>query len=209
MKKIVTALAVGIGLSLMGCPPGDQQGGGKTDTQATDGGAGTQPTDGGEATSTGGETTGGETAPATPAATKPDLSHVKAGQKYHYTMTNAGAPPMEMVYEVKEVGDNLVKYEISTIMDMGQGPAPVGPPTPQEWKYEVPADAPATTTAEGPKAEISREKVTISGIEFDCMVVTSGNTKSWIPATGDIATFPGIVKTQTDGNTTMELTKVE
>lgn len=209
MKKIVCALAVGIGLSLMGCPPSDQGqgGGGGGDQQAT----GTQPT-GGDQAATGGDqaaTGGGETAPSTPAATKPDLSHVKVGQKYHYTMTNPGAPPMSMVYEVKEVGDNLVKYEISTIMDMGQGPAPVGPPTPQEWKYEVPATTTTTTTAEGPKAEISREKVTVSGIEFDCMVTTVGNSKSWVPATGDIPTFPGIVKTQTDGNTTMELTKVE
>ncbi len=205
MKKIVSALAVGIALSLMGCPPSDNSG---QTTPPTDGAA--QPTDGAAAPTDGGETAAptGETT-STPAATKPDLSHVKAGQKYHYTMTNPGAPPMEMVYEVKEVGDNLVKYEISTIMDMGQGPAPVGPPTPQEWKYEAAPAAATTTTAEGPKAEISREKVTVSGIEFDCMVTTVGNTKSWVPATGDLPTFPGIVKTQTDGNTTMELTKVE
>lgn len=207
MKKIVCALAVGVGLSLMGCPPGDQGAGTGTGTGTE---AGTQPTGTETPTSTEAGSGGGETAPtAAPAATKPDLSHVKAGQKYHYTMTNPGAPPMEMVYEVKEVGDNLVKYEISTIMDMGQGPAPVGPATPQEWKYEVPAAAPTTTTAEGPKAEISREKVTVSGIEFDCMVTTVGNSKSWVPATGDIPTFPGIIKTQTDGNTTMELTKID
>jgi hypothetical protein len=195
MKKIICALAMGVGLSLLqGCPPPE---GGKTDP--------TTPPAGGETTTA---PAGGETA-APAGATKPDLSHVKVGQKYHYTMTNAGAAPMTMIYEVKEVGDNLVKYTTQMIMDMGQGPAPVGEPNPMEWKHvEAPATTP-TTTVEGPKAEISHEKVKVGSQEFDCMVITSGNTKTWVPATGDLATFPGLIKTQTDGNTTMELTKIE
>ncbi|MCO5166883.1 MAG: hypothetical protein M9894_11015 [Planctomycetes bacterium] len=203
MKKILTALVVGIGLTLTGCPGGDTPtGGGGAAPDATGGDGATAP----DTPAT--PDNGGDATPAAPTATKPDLSHVTQGQKYHYTLTNPGAPPMSMVYEVTEVGDNLVKYEISTIMDMGQGPAPVGPPTPQEWKYEPVATTDAAPS-DAPKAEISREKVEISGITFDCMVVTSGNSKSWVPATGDLATFPGVVKTQTDGATTMELTKIE
>lgn len=198
MKKIICALAMGVGLSLLqGCPPPETPTTTGTDKPAT--GTETPTTD---ATST-------ETPAAPAGATKPDLSHVKVGQKYHYTMTNAGAAPMTMIYEVKEVGDNLVKYTTQMIMDMGQGPAPVGEPNPMEWKHvEAPATTP-TTTAEGPKADISREKVKVGSQEFDCMVITSGNTKTWVPATGDIPTFPGLIKTQTDGNTTMELTKIE
>lgn len=203
MKKIICALAMGVGLSLLqGCPP--NEGGAGTGTGTAPSGTET-PATGTDAPATGTD------APATttPAATKPDLSHVKVGQKYNYTMTNAGSPPMTMIYEVKEVGDNLVKYTTQMIMDMGQGPAPVGEPNPMEWKHvEAPATT-TTTTAEAPKTEITREKVTVSGQEFDCMVITSGNTKTWVPATGDIATFPGLIKTQTDGNTTMELTKIE
>jgi len=198
MKKIICALAVGVGLSLLqGCPPNEGSSSNTNTTEAT-GPAGTTETS---------VTT--ETSTTAPAATKPDLSHVKVGQKYHYTMTNAGAAPMTMIYEVKELGDGLVKYTTQMIMDMGQGPAPVGEPNPMEWKHvEAPATT-TTTTAEGPKTDITHETITISGVKFDAMVITSGNSKTWVPATGNIPTFPGLIKTQTDGNTSMELTKIE
>lgn len=199
MKKIVCALAVGVGLSLIGCPPsqpGTGTEGGSAPTGNTEGGA---------------APTGGDT--AAPADDKVDLSHVKVGQKYTYTMSTPGAPPMQMVYEVKEVGPNFVKYTTQSLMDMGQGLAPVGDPQPTEWKYEAPA---ATTTtpppADAPKVEQTREKVKVGSMEFHALVTTTGNNKSWTVVSGpnsNIPTFPLILKSQTDGNTTMELTKVE
>jgi hypothetical protein len=51
--------------------------------------------------------------------------------------------------------------------------------------------------------------VAVSGHTYHCMVMTMDNTKTWVPATGDIPTFPGLVKQMRDGNVTMELTKVE
>lgn len=203
MKKIISALAVGIGLSLIGCPPAPQ---GSDKTPGTD----TTPPAAGTDT-----TPPPADAPKTDApAEKLDLAHVKAGQKYTYKMTNAGAPAMEMVYIVKEVGPDFVKYQTQTLMDMGQGLNPVGDPTDApEWKY-TPAPATTTTqTTDAPKADIAYEEVTVSGIKFNAMVVTSGNTKSWMSMSGSgkstIPTFPGVLKTQTDGNTTMELVKVE
>lgn len=140
---------------------------------------------------------------------EPDLSHVRVGQKYHYTMTTAGAAPMTMIYEVTRVGDNVVNYTTQLIMDMGRGPQPVGEPNPAEWSH---VEAPATATAppaSSPRVEITRATVTVSGVVFDCMVITSANTRTWVPATGDVPVFPGLIKTQTDGRTTMELTRIE
>lgn len=198
MKKIICALAVGIGLSLIGCPPGPSGG---------EGGSGTPPAGGGDAPATG----GGDAAPAA-GDDKVDLSHVKVGQKYTYTMSTPGAPPMQMVYEVKEVGPNFVKYTTQSLMDMGQGLNPVGDPQPTEWKYEAPATTTPTTTTDAPKVEQTREKVKVGSMEFHALVTTTGNNKSWTVVSGpnsNIPTFPLILKSQTDGNTTMELTKVE
>jgi hypothetical protein len=198
MKKIICALAVGIGLSLIGCPPGPGGEGGS----GTGGG-------GGDAANGGGGGGGGDTAPADD---KVELSHVKVGQKYTYTMSTPGAPPMQMVYEVKEVGPNFVKYTTQSLMDMGQGLSPVGDPQPTEWKYEAPPTTAPTTTMDAPKVDQTREKVKVGDMEFHALVTTSGNTKSWTVMSGpssNIPTFPLILKSQTDGNTTMELTKVE
>lgn len=200
MKKIVTALVVGIGLTLSGCPEGGAGGG------ATSGDTPNQTSGDTPATSDNGGATGGDAAPA--ASGKPDLSHVKVGQKYTYTMTNPGAPAMAMIYEVTEVGDNVVKYNQSTLMDMGSGLTPVGDPSEQKWEYTVPAttgDAPADT----PKVETSREKVEVSGHSFDCLVTKMDNTKTWMSMTGNVPTFPGLIRSQVDGNTNMELTKIE
>jgi hypothetical protein len=132
----------------------------------------------------------------------PDLSHVKVGQRYTYTMKNEGAPPMQMVYTVRKVEGGTVHYEITTIMDLGQGPQPVGPPTPQEWSHQ------GGDPGGDPEGSV-REQVTISGVTFDCLVIVSGESKVWVPMSGSVPTFPGLVKTTTGAASTMELTKVE
>lgn len=140
----------------------------------------------------------------------PLLGHVRPGQRFVYAMTNAGAPKMEMIYRVREVGDTFVKYETSMIMDMGQGMAPVGEPNPMEWRYEpAPLVGPGASAPAQQKTEMTRETVTISGVAFDCLVITASNSTVWVPMSGDQATFPGLVKCMTDGQTTMELVRIE
>jgi len=203
MKKLLCTLVAGMAISLIGCPPpSDKTGTGTAPSTDTSKPAdtGTAPaTDTSKPADTG-------TAPATPAVTAPDLSHVKVGQKYTYEMQNN----MQQVWTVKEVGADSVKYEMAMIM----GGNPLGDATTQEWKYMAPA-AP-TTTAEAPKTDvkISREKVKIGSVEFDCMVAEASGYKSWstmTPGSDTVTTFPGILKTiqLSDGAAVMELKKIE
>jgi hypothetical protein len=218
-KSIISSIVVGLSLAFVGCPPPADNGGGDTGTETTSEGGETT-TEGGETTTEGGESqpadggetatdTGGET--AAPASTNADLSHVKVGQKYHYEMQNN----MTAIWEVTEVAENMVKYTMTMMMDMGQGPAPVGDPQEQTWKYEAPSgETTGETTGETP--ETSREEVEVSGIKFDCLVSESDaggvKSKSWVtmtPGSDSVTTFPGIVKAMTDGNPSMTLVKVE
>lgn len=204
VKKLLCTLVAGMAISLIGCPPpsGDKTPAPSTDTSkpadtgtaAPTGDTGTKPADTGSA------------APAAPAVTSPDLKHVKAGQKYTFEMQNN----MQQVWTVKEVGADFVKYEMAMIM----GGNPLGEPTVQEWKYTAP---PATTaTAEAPKTDVkmSREKVKIGDIEFDCMVSEASGYKSWMtmtPGSDTIWTFPGAIKTVqlSDNAVINELKKIE
>ena len=130
-----------------------------------------------------------------------DLSHVKVGQRYMYRLMPQGVPTlvMEMIYEVVEVGENRVRYTTQVSMDMGQGLAPVGDPQPTEWKHDP------RYPGEGFPPTLVRERLEVGGVTFDAIVVESGTTRSWIPVRGDRPTFPGILKTTTDGQVTMEL----
>jgi hypothetical protein len=206
MKKLLCTLVAASAVGLMGCPP--PSGGGNnppatdkapdTSTPSTDAGTGAAPA-----------TEAGKTdapPPATEAA-KPaaaDLSHVKAGQKYHYEMQNN----MQQIWTVDEVTADTVKYKTQMIMNGN----PLGDPQAAEWKWTAPAAATTTATTDQPAAKISREKVTISGTEFDCMVSEANGAKAWVPTKGGEynVTFPGIVKSQmADGSVVMELKKIE
>lgn len=138
--------------------------------------------------------------------TAPRLSHVAVGQVYAYALTPAGGQAMQMDFRVLELGERSVKYSVQVSMDLGQGLAPVGEPTRTEWRHEVPLDS--TKGAEASRVETTRESIRISGVVFDCLVVTSGSTRSWVPTTGDLPTFPGIIRTETDGKVTMELIRI-
>lgn len=140
--------------------------------------------------------------------TGPDLSHVHPGQRYRYVMTNPGAPDMQMVFRVVAVEGVMVKYEITTLIDMGQGLQPVGDATPQEWRYEQ-MGAVVAPPQGAQKVDTRRESITVSGVRFDCLVTTVGEHSAWVPATGGFPTFPGIVKATTDGKVTMELVAIE
>ncbi|MBX3469062.1 MAG: E3 ubiquitin protein ligase [Planctomycetes bacterium] len=132
-----------------------------------------------------------------------DLSHVRVGQRYRYVLTNPGAPPLEMEYRVTDVGRNLVAYEHTTLMDIGLGLAPIGPPTPQEWSHH-----PSSAAVPSPALPQRTERVRVGDVEFDCWVVVSDNTVAWVPERGGVPVFPGLVRLETEGQTTMELTEV-
>lgn len=148
------------------------------------------------------------TRPAGSSAVTTGLAHVRAGQRYTFSLTSPGGPKMEMVYTVKEFREGFVKYETHIVMDMGQGMAPVGEPNPMEWRLD-PAQQQVVPPQGQEKVQTTREQVTISGLTFDCLVVTTGNTSTWVPMTGDAPTFPGLIKSRTDGQMTIELVRIE
>lgn len=206
MKKVLCTLVAASAVGLMGCPPpaNNSNNPPSTDTKAPDTGS-APATDAAPATEAGKT----ETPPATEKAPEPakpaaaDLSHVKAGQKYHYEMQNN----MQQIWTVDEVTADTVKYKTQMIMNGN----PLGDPQPAEWKWTAPAATTETSTAAS-TAKISREKVTVSGIEFDCLVSEANGAKAWCPTKGGDynVTFPGILKSQmADGSVVMELKKVE
>jgi hypothetical protein len=144
-------------------------------------------------------------APAAPAAVNgPDLTHVRLGQRYVYEMQNA----MQQVWTVREVGPDFVKYDFAMLL-AGQ---PLGDPTAQEWRYYPAPEGTASTPS--PDVKLSRERVVVSGIEFDCLVSEASGYRSWSTMTAGsdtLWTFPGILKTVqlSDGATIMGLVKVE
>ncbi len=134
----------------------------------------------------------------------PDLSHVKVGQRYVYQMQN----DMQMVWTVKEVGPGLVKYETSIVM----GGAPIGDPTPQEWRYVAPVGNQAAPQQADVKT--SRETIKIGEMVLDCLVSEASGYKSWVsmsPGSDTLWTFPGAVKTVqlSDNSVLMELVAIE
>jgi hypothetical protein len=148
-------------------------------------------------------------APARPTTPKPepgaaaDLSHVKAGQVYVYEMLNG----MRGEWAVLEVSENSVRYTMTIFMDMGQGPEQVGTPAEQEWAYR-----PTQGTAWQENMKTRREVRTVSGVQFDCLVIESEGWTSWLtmtPGSDAITTFPGLVESSDqEGNSTMKLVEV-
>ena len=192
MRTTLIALALGLSVALIGCPPP----GGDAKT-----------TDGGDSTSQPADTGGGET-PAEPAAASKaevDISHVKEGQKYHFKQV-AGGQEMQQVWEVTGVTDAEVKYGITTVVagtSMG--------PTEATWAIPKPVEAPAAATpADAPEVKMTEETVEIAGMSWACKVVESGGYKTWVPYKSDMPTFPPYVKQMNGaGEVTLELTKIE
>lgn len=136
----------------------------------------------------------------------PAFAHVKVGQRYRFRLTNPGVPPMEMLYTVRAVHPDGVDFEITTLIDMGNGLEPVGEPTPREWRYD-PGLAGEAPEAPGPEPE--RQRITVSGVTFECKVVTVGESVTYLTVEGEAPTFPGVVKVVTEGAVTLELIAVD
>lgn len=197
-KSILTALVLGSSLAFLGCPPPTE--GGKTETPP----AGGTPTTGETKTET---PPAGETKTEAPKAQKVDLSHVKAGQKYHYTMETSGMQ-MQQIYEVTEVTDTAVKYKVAMLMKMpgSEEFTAQGEPTAGEWAIPV-ATTPTDKPADAPEVKMTKETIKIAGQDWECMVSESSGTKTWIPWKNDMATWPMYLKME--GPTKAELTKIE
>lgn len=204
MRKLLsTALVVGLTTALLGCPPPEKKTPESTDKPPTD-----APADTPAETPT--------SAPADAPAETPakadsgvDISHVKVGQKYTIHMNQSGME-MDMVWEVKEITPAEIKYTTQTIMN---GNA-VGDPSPVSWP--LPAKPAATTGDTPPPAtdapKPAREKVSAAGMEWDCLVTTSGDMKTYTsmsPGSDWAPTFPGLIKQMKGDQVTMELTKIE
>lgn len=207
MKKVLCTLVAASAVGLLGCPPNNSGSGNPPPATDKAPDTGSAPATDAAPTTEAGST---DAAPATEKAPEPakpaaaDLSHVKAGQKYTYEMQNN----MQQVWTVDEVTADTVKYKTQMIM----GGNPVGDPTPGEWKWTAPAAPTTETSTATANVKMSREKVTIGGIEFDCLVSEANGAKSWISMKGGEynQTFPGMIKTQmADGSVVMELKKIE
>lgn len=139
----------------------------------------------------------------------PDLSHVRVGQRYVYEMQN----DLAQVWTVTEVGADFVKYEMSMTM----GGTPLGDPTTQEWRYFAPPRVEGDQEEQvAPQVDVklSRETVSIAGVEFDCLVAEASGYKSWstmTPGSDRVTTFPGVLKViqLSDGSAVMELKSIE
>lgn len=199
LRKIgIIAACLTLAVSLTGCPEGTEK--------KTDGGTPGTETKTGE----GGTTEGGtDAAPA--ASTKPDLAHVKVGQKYTYEMQGG----MQQVMEVKEKTDEKVTYTTTTIMNGN----PVGEPQTQTFPMAPAApagDAPATPPPAPAMKELGRETVDIGGVKLNIRKIETeaGGMKSetWQVVNGadsEVVTFPMYTKILSGGNVTMELKKIE
>ena len=197
-KSILSLVAVGLSLTLLGCPPPE---GGET---KTDGDATSKPADGddkGTEGDAGGEgDSGGETAPA---SSDPDISHVQVGQQYVYDMVAAGTK-MQMVYKIKDITDGVITYETVTVMEIA-GEMKEMPGAEAKWGEKVDApvgDAPAT---ENKSKDLGTESVKVGDMDFNCKVMETtvegaGTTKTWSPMKPDgVMTWPMMTKSEKIG----------
>ena len=201
-KTILSLVAVGLSLTLLGCPPPEGEDSGKTDGETT------KPADGddGEA-GDGGETDGGEAA----GGGDPDISHVKAGQDYVFE-SKAGGVTSKMIYRVKDVTDGVITYETVMVVDMG-GEMKEMPGAEAKWPMKVEGEA----TGEAPKVEskdLGEEKIKVGDMEFTCKVTeteTSGmKSKVWVPMKpAGVMTFPPMIKSETTGAAESMMTLIE
>lgn len=132
------------------------------------------------------------------------LPEVRAGQRWVYDMTASGMA-MRQIYEIVAVDGRTVKCRLHILLQMpGQTEfSAQGEPTP--YDYEVPQGAVEESST--PEVSTRREKLTVAGREWDCMVTETQGTTVWVPLRGDSATFPPYVK-MTGPNMEAELSAI-
>jgi len=194
-KLFTTAIVCALSGALLGCPPPAGDNSAKTTTETPEGGEATTVPADGDAKPAEGDA---EPAKDTKKSNGIDVSHVKPGQKYTYKMDQG--VEMTMVYEVKEVTPEAVKYAMTTIMN----DAPVGPPNEVEFPLMPAATTEATGEAPAGPEPVGTETITIGGIDFDCKIYETGGVKSWTAMK-----FPVTIKTMQGDKVTMVLENIE
>ena len=120
----------------------------------------------------------------------PDLSHVRVGQRYVFSM-NASGTEMQMIFEVTGVTQVSVSYLTRTLMKMpGQSKlSQVGDPTPAEVNY-------AAGDSSHSNVRQTRETIQAAGEAWDCIVYEVDGSRTWVPQRNGQATWPPCVKIQ-------------
>jgi hypothetical protein len=58
-------------------------------------------------------------------------------------------------------------------------------------------------------ARTRRERVTLAGRAFECLVLSTVNVTTYVPTSNDGPSFPPAVRVVTDGEVTLELQRIE
>jgi len=217
-KTAISTVVLSLSLAFIGCPPaenGDGGDSGKSDAEGGDAEGGDAENGGGDADS--GDADSGDDGGDT-ASQDADLSHVEVGQKYVYETMGGG----QQVWEVTKVEPNKVTYDMITMADMGTGELqPVGDPMEQTWEWKVPEATGEETTGEtADTPDVTKEMITVSGVEFTTFVMEQAGSKTWMnvnpgsdPADfGEevvVMRFPLTIKSESGGNVAMELVEIK
>jgi HEAT repeat protein len=142
------------------------------------------------------DTPAGSTEPAKGA----DLSHVKVGQVYSYTLEASGTK-MQMNYIVETVDDTRVTYVTETIVAGNSAKSPAA-----TWVIPQAKGGPQATPA--PNVKTRFEAYEFEGESWEVQVVEANGTTTWIPLKGGVPTFPPFFKTESP-SMKMKLVKLE
>jgi hypothetical protein len=138
--------------------------------------------------------------PIRPSADRVDVSHVRAGQRYHFEMMNN----MAQEWEVVAVEPTVIRYRALTFMN-GE---PLSGVEAIEIDWPIPMAGEAFVG--GPEVEwLGEREFTISGHTFNCRGLRTQDVETWIPLSpgGDI-TFPGYIRSEMPHGV-IELTRIE
>lgn len=128
-----------------------------------------------------------------------DLSHVKAGQVYVYSL-EAGGTKMEMRYVVEKVAETSVTYSIETVVAGHVTKSPAS-----TWELVQPKAG--VERAPAPDVKTRYEAYEFDGKSWETMVVESNGITTWIPLKGGAPTFPPLFKSE--GPSKMQLVEIK
>jgi hypothetical protein len=128
-----------------------------------------------------------------------DVSGIHAGQIYVFRTQ----PGQELRWTVREVARDGVSYTAQSYVEQEDGQlAPVGQPMPSEFPLEEGARILA-----GP--DVPHARAVVSGVSFDCVVMTADDVSTWVPLSHEHPTFPGAILTTRAGVPVQELIRID
>lgn len=117
-----------------------------------------------------------------------DLSHVKVGQVYVYSLDASGTK-MEMRYVVEQVDETSVTYRTETVVAGNVSKTPA-----TKWEFVEPKGG--VEKAPAPDVKTRFEAYELEGESWEAMVVETNGTTTWIPYKGGSPTFPPLFKAE-------------